>query len=251
MPYKLKIKGTIVSDDIAWIYDLFDVAHTSPKMVENALSDANGEDLEIVINSPGGSVFDGSEIYSTIKDYPGASTVKIVGIAASAASVIAMAGKKVSMSPTAQMMIHNSATGQYGDYRDMDKASEFLKSTNQSIINAYKIKSGKSDEELQAMMDEETWMTAHQAKENHLIDEVMFEENYQAVAAVESVVLPKQVIDKVRNDGGINKPSNNNCLDISAVQKMIENLKTELREELNQEPTPAEPKQNLSKLFLF
>lgn len=234
MPYKLKIKGTIVSDDIAWIYELFDVEHTSPKMIEAALSEANGEDLEIIINSPGGSVFDGSEIYSTIKDYPGASTVKIVGIAASAASVIAMAGRKVSMSPTAQMMIHNSATGQYGDYRDMDKASEFLKSTNQSIINAYRIKSGKSDEELQAMMDEETWMTAQKAKEYHLIDEIMFEDTYQAVAAVDSVVLPKQVIDKVRNEGGFQKPIDNKSLDVSVIQQMLDNLKNELREEFKQ-----------------
>jgi ATP-dependent Clp endopeptidase proteolytic subunit ClpP len=236
MPYKIKIKGTIVSDDIAWIYELFDVEHTSPKMVEIALKNANGDDLEIIINSPGGSVFDGSEIYSTLKDYTGDSVVKIVGIAASAASVIAMAGKKVMMSPTAQMMIHNAATGQYGDYRDMDQASGFLKNVNQSIINAYKIKSGKSDEELQSMMDDETWMTVQQAKEHNLIDEIMFEESYQAVAAVDSVVLPKQVIDKVRNQGGIKKPTNNG-LDEETIKNMFNELKEEIKEELINEQT--------------
>ncbi|MDY0396784.1 Clp protease ClpP [Virgibacillus halophilus] len=208
------------------------------KKIETALENANGDDLEIIVNSPGGSVFDGSEIYSTLKDYPGDSTVKIVGIAASAASVIAMAGKKISMSPTAQMMIHNSATGQYGDYRDMDKASEFLKSTNQSIINAYKIKSGKSNEELQAMMDEETWMTAQKAKEHHLIDEIMFEEGYQAVAAVDSPVLPKQVIDKVRNQG-IHKPSTG--IDGKMLDEALTNMKQEIVNELknNQPNKPA------------
>ena len=259
MPYKLKVKGTIVSDDIAWIYELFDVEHTSPKMIEKALESANGDDLEILINSPGGSVFDGSEIYSTIKDYPGDSIVKIVGIAASAASVIAMAGKKVMMSPTAQMMIHNAANGTFGDYRDMEKNAGFLKNVNQSIINAYKIKSGKSDEELRTMMDDTTWMTAQQAMEHNLIDQVMFDENYQAVAAVDSVVLPKQVIDKVRNQGGFEKPNNStsNGLDEQFIKKMFAEFKDEIKNEIlqnteppNQEPTPAEPKQNMSKLFL-
>ncbi len=236
MPYRLKIKGTIVSDDIAWIYELFDIEHTSPKMVETALTNANGEDLEIIINSPGGSVFDGSEIYSTIRGYPGASTVKIVGVAASAASVIAMAGKKVSMSPTAQIMIHNATTGAYGDYRDMDQTSDFLKNVNQSIINAYKIKSGKSDEELQALMDKETWMTVQQALDHNLIDEVMFEDNYQAVATVDSVVLPKQVIDKVRNQGGITKSSSTE-MNEETIKSIFNGFKQEIIKELKNEST--------------
>lgn len=241
MSYKLKIKGTIVSDDIAWIYELFDVEHTSPKMIEKALQEANGDELEILINSPGGSVFDGSEIYSILRDYPGDSVVKIVGIAASAASVIAMAGKKVMMSPTAQMMIHNAATSQYGDYRDMDQASDFLKNVNQSIINAYKIKSGKSDEELQDMMNKETWMTVQQALEHKLIDEVMFDENYQAVAAVDSVVLPKQVIDKVRNQGGIAKPTNN---DEETIKGILTEFKQDIINELKNDKEENKPVEN-------
>ncbi|WP_369414021.1 Clp protease ClpP [Gracilibacillus salinarum] len=192
-----------------------------------------------------------------MKDYSGDSTVKIVGIAASAASVIAMAGKKVLMSPTAQMMIHNAMNRAAGDYRDMDRNSGFLKNVNQSIINAYKIKTGKSDEELQSMMDDETWMTAQQAIEHNMIDEIMFDESYQAVAAVDSVVLPKQVIDKVRNQGGFKKPTNTTDLNEETIKQMFEEFKSEIKNEMqqnnelqNQEPTPAESKQNMSKLFL-
>ncbi|PWU68311.1 head maturation protease, ClpP-related [Gracilibacillus dipsosauri] len=252
MPYKLKIKGTIVSDDIAWIYELFDIDHTSPRMVETALENANGDHLEILINSPGGSVFDGSEIYSTIKDYSGDSTVKIVGIAASAASVIAMAGKKVMMAPTAQMMIHNASTFSSGDYREMDKTSDFLKNVNQTIANAYKIKSGKTDEELLSMMDDETWMTAQQAMEHNMIDEIMFDDSYQTVAAVDSVVLPKQVIDKVRSQGGLNKPTNTkNAIDEEIVKQMLADFKEEIINELqpNNQQTKA-PVNKKPKRFL-
>lgn len=264
MTYKIKIKGTIISNDDAWIYDLFDIEHTTPKMIDDALNEANGEDLEIIINSPGGSVFDGSEIYSILRDYPGNSIVKIVGVAASAASVIAMAGKKVMMSPTAQMMIHNATVSNYGDYRDMDHASGFLKSVNQSIINAYKMKSGKSDEELQQMMDKETWMTVQQALEHNLIDEVMFDEEYQAVAVVDSVVLPKQVINKIRNEGVINKPIDKstplsfNGLSEETVKQMFESFKAELKNEFkssdqqnnkkDEQPAGDKPS-NIARLF--
>lgn len=256
MTYKLKLKGSIVSDDVGWIYDLFGIEAVWPKKVEDALNEAGGDDLEIIINSGGGSVFDGSEIYSMLKEYSSDSVVKIVGIAASAASVIAMSGKKVMMSPTAQMMIHNASTGTVGDYREMDKTSDFLKNVNRTIANAYKIKSGKSDEELLSMMDDETWMTAQQAKENNLIDGIMFEEEYQAVASVDSVILPKQVIDKVRNDWQEN-PKNNTPTDEEKVREMFNSFKDEIKEEIKnelnnerKEPKQEPVKNNLSKLFL-
>lgn len=197
---KIIVKGPIISNDDQWIYDWLDMEATSPKSVQTQINNANGEDLDVEINSGGGSVFDGSEIYTTLKDYPGNVTVKIVGIAASAASVIAMAGKKILMSPTAQMMIHNASVWAAGDYRDMDHMSTVLKNVNQTVANAYRLKSGKSDEELLKMMDAETWFTPQQALEHKLIDEIMFNDNIQMVASYNSGMLPQQVIDKVRNE---------------------------------------------------
>jgi ATP-dependent Clp endopeptidase proteolytic subunit ClpP len=200
MSKKVNIKGPIVSSDEAWIYDWFGIENTNPKSVNKAIEEANGDELEVEINSGGGSVFAGSEIYTALRSYKGNVTVKIVGLAASAASVIAMAGKKIMMSPTAQMMIHNVSTYASGDYRDMEHASEILKNANETIANAYRIKSGMSQKELLKMMDNETWMTAEKAKGYGLIDEVMFDDGIQLVASTNySGLLPNEVIKKMRN----------------------------------------------------
>ena len=196
---KVKVKGPIISNDDQWIYDLFEIEATSPMSVEREIEKANGQDLEVEINSGGGSVFAGSEIYTTLKSYKGNVTTKIVGIAASAASVIAMASSKVLMSPTAQMMIHNVSGGASGDYRDMDHTSSILKNANKTVANAYRIKSGMGEDELLSMMDKETWLTADQALEHKLIDEVMFSNNYQLTASISSALLPSEVINKIRN----------------------------------------------------
>lgn len=197
---KVNIKGPIISNDHAWVYKFFGIEATWPKQIDEAIEGANGEDLEVIINSGGGSVFAGSEIYTALKSYAGNVTVKIVGLAASAASVIAMAGKKVMMSPTAQMMIHNVSSYAEGDYRDMEHTAEILRNANNTIANAYRLKSGKSQEELLAMMDNETWMTADKAKELGLIDEVMFVNGVQLVAAADySGMLPPEVINTMLN----------------------------------------------------
>lgn len=196
---KIKIKGPIISNNDQWIYDYFDIEATSPGKVENIIEKAEGQDLEVDINSNGGSVFAGSEIYTMLKSYKGNVTVRIVGLAASAASVIAMAGKKVLMSPTAQIMIHNVSAYSEGDYRDMDHTSNILKSANKTIANAYRLKSGMSEEDLLSMMDSETWLTAEKALEHKLIDEVMFSDELNLVASINSPMLPMEVINKIRN----------------------------------------------------
>lgn len=196
----INIKGTIVSNEVAEFYSWFGIEATSPKSVINALPPTN-EEVEVIINSGGGDVFAGSEIFTVLKSYKGHVTVKIVGLAASAASVIAMAGDKVLISPTAQMMIHNVSTSASGDYRDFEHTSEVLKSANQSIINAYKTKLNKSDEELQSLMDAETWFNANTALEHGFVDEIMFDENKkvsgQFVANFGSIVLNDEIISKI------------------------------------------------------
>jgi ATP-dependent Clp protease, protease subunit len=198
---KINIKGAIISNDDQWIYDWLEWDATSPRKVEQELQAANGEDLEVEINSGGGSVFDASEIYTALKEYTGKVTGKVVGIAASAASVIAMAADHLKMAPTAQMMIHNASIAAYGDHRDMSHMADVLKNVNQTVANAYKLKSGKSDNELLELMNAETWFTPQQALENGLIDEIMFEDNTPVlfVANFQSGILPPKLIEKIKN----------------------------------------------------
>ena len=196
---KVPIKGIIVSNGQKRIYEWFDMEATSPKDIAKAISEANGDELEVEINSPGGSVYAGSEIYTALKEYRGKVTVKIVGVAASAAGVAAMAGTVVKISPTAQIMIHNVTSSAAGDYRDLQHEADVIKNYNKSIANAYILKTGLSQTELLDLMDKETWLTAQQAKEKGFADEVMFDEGNQLVATWNNTaMLPQAVIDKVR-----------------------------------------------------
>ncbi len=196
---KIKIKGVIVSNDYKWIYDWFGMDSVCPNDIEAQMDEANGEDLEFEINSPGGDVYAGSEIYTAIKGYAGNTTGKIVGIAASAASVAAMGIKKLLISPTAQIMMHNVSSWAAGDYRDLEHEAKVIKNYNVSIANAYLLKTGMKQEELLDLMNDETWFNAQQALEHKLVDEIMFDEGMQLSASINSFMLPKEVIDKVRN----------------------------------------------------
>lgn len=129
--------------------------------------------VTVWLNSPGGDCVAASQIYSMLMDYRGDVTVKIDGIAASAASVIAMAGTKVLMAPTALMMIHNPITVAYGNTADMQKAIEMLDEVKESIINAYEIKTNLSRAKLSHLMDSETWMNANKAIELGFADDIL------------------------------------------------------------------------------
>ena len=132
--------------------------------------------VTIFLNSPGGDCIAASQIYTMLMDYTGDVTIKIDGIAASAASVIAMAGTKVLMSPTALMMIHNPMTMAYGNHAEMEKAIEMLDEVKESIINAYEIKTGMSRARLSHLMDAETWMNATKAIELGFADDILRDE---------------------------------------------------------------------------
>ena len=134
---------------------------------------AGNGDVTVWINSPGGDCVAAAQIYNMLMDYPGNVTVKIDGIAASAASVIAMAGTKVLISPVGMLMIHNPATLAWGDSGEMQKAIEMLGSVKDSIINAYEIKTGLSRTKLSHMMDAETWMDAGKAVELGFADGIL------------------------------------------------------------------------------
>ena len=207
---KIEVKGPIIDSNQQWIYDWFGIDATSPKKVNSLISQAkNNEDLEVEINSGGGSVFAGSEIYTALKSYKGNVIVKIVGLAASAASVIAMAGDKVLMSPTSQLMIHNASSYAEGNYNDMQHTADVLKNISQTISNAYRLKTGKTTEELLALMDKETWLSPQQALDNGFVDEIMFSGDMQVVASINNGMLPPAVINKMQNKMLANKNEEN------------------------------------------
>lgn len=201
---KIEVKGAIIPNDQAWIYDWYEMDYTSPKLVNQAIKEAKkDEELEVIINSGGGSVFAGFEIYTALKDYKGDVTVKVVGIAGSSASVIMLAGKKVMISPPAQVMIHNVSGTFQGDYNDMQLAKDILEGLNQSIANVYQLKTGLKNEELLEMMNKETWLTAQKAKELNFVDEIMFTDNKNSFTnslGTGYFLLPENVINKMRNE---------------------------------------------------
>ena len=161
----LFLNGTIAEE--SWFDD-----DVTPQLFKDELNAGSG-DITVWINSPGGDCVAAAQIYNMLMDYKGTVTVKIDGIAASAASVIAMAGTKVLMSPVSMMMIHNPMTVAFGDSAEMQKAIEMLGSVKDSIINAYEIKTGLSRTKLSHLMDAETWMDANKAVELGFADEIM------------------------------------------------------------------------------
>lgn len=145
----------------------------TPQMFRDELNAGEG-DVTVWINSPGGNVFAAAEIYTMLKDYKGSITVKIDAIAASAASVVAMAGDTVQMSPVAMLMIHDPSTVAMGNTKDMEKAIEVLNEVKESIINAYAAKSGLTHARIANLMSNETWMNAKKAVELGFADEILF-----------------------------------------------------------------------------
>jgi ATP-dependent protease ClpP protease subunit len=212
MPKKCKVKGAIISNEWKWIYDWFGYDSTCPNDIEKALEGANGDDLELDINSGGGDVYAGSEIYTLLKSYKGKTVGRVMGVAASAASVIGMGCTELHMSPTAQIMIHNAASRASGDYRDMQHSADVLSNWNKSISNAYQLKTGLSQEALLGLMNNETWLNAKQAVEMKFADSILFDQQNQLVASsiiADEAMIPIKILEKLRNSGLLQNDKNN------------------------------------------
>nr|WP_205608921.1 head maturation protease, ClpP-related [Clostridium sporogenes] len=198
------------------IYDWFEMDSTCPKDIEESLDKAKkNEEIEVIINSGGGSVFAGSEIYSLLKDHKGKITGKIVGLAASSASIIAMGCEILKISPTGQLMIHRASMINTGNSEDFEKSAEILKGIDKSIANAYILKTGLKQDELLDLMAKETWLDAKTAKNMGFIDEIMFDEDNKIVASFNSGVIPPQIINKLRNEFKEEKQINEKELEIA------------------------------------
>ena len=182
----LFLNGTIAEE--SWFDD-----DVTPALFKDELNAGTG-DITLWINSPGGDCIAAAQIYNMLSEYPGKVTVKIDGIAASAASVIAMAGNDVQMSPVSMMMIHNPATIAWGDHTEMKKAMELLDAVKESIINAYVLKTGQSRAKLSHLMDAETWMDANKAVELGFADGILFSERNASEEGADTESVAKDTV---------------------------------------------------------
>jgi ATP-dependent Clp protease protease subunit len=172
----------------------------TPAAFRAELFSGSGE-VTLWLNSPGGDCIAASQIYSMLMDYPGNVTIKIDGLAASAASVIAMAGTKVLMAPTAMMMVHNPLCVAIGDSEEMRRTIDMLSEVKESIINAYEIKTGLSRAKLSHLMDGETWMSTKKAVELGFADGMLLDEKRRDPAEIYAFsrrAVTNSLLDKVR-----------------------------------------------------
>ena len=224
----LHLNGTIAEE--SWFDD-----DVTPQLFREELESGSG-DITIWINSPGGDCVAAAQIYNMLMDYKGSVTVKIDGIAASAASVIAMAGTEVLMSPVGMLMIHNPMTVAMGDADEMEKAIEMLSSVKDSILNAYEIKTGLSRAKLAHLKDAETWMDATKALELGFIDGILARES----KATESVIVEETTTEEDKTETKDDAPKASMLYSRKTVET---NLKNKLRHHMIAEAAKIAPKE--------
>ncbi len=176
MKHKINIRGVMIPNDYKWYYDFFGKDSTCPADVQKVLDALqDGDEIEVYINSPGGVIDVGSEIYTLLRNHAEKVKIYITGEACSAASIAAMAAY-CEMAPTALMMVHCVSTYALGNHSAMEHTAKMLQTADRALCTAYTAKTGMAEQDALKMMEEETWLTAEQAKEKGLIDAVMFEE---------------------------------------------------------------------------
>lgn len=177
---ELRIEGDIIDDDSAWFYELMGVTAASPNAFKAELANHTGKNITVWIDSYGGDVFAAAGIYNALKEHKGKVTVKVDSKAMSAASVIAMAGNEIFMSPVSVMMIHNPSLSGYVEAADMHQFrqyADYLDTVKESIVNAYQLKSKKSRAKISELMDSETFMSAREAMKNGFADAMLYTES--------------------------------------------------------------------------
>lgn len=217
----IEVKGTIVSNDDGWIYDFFGIENTTPKKIRDALAESD-KPVTVEINSGGGDLFAGNEIYYMLHER-GNVTVDIVGMAASAATIVACGGQKVRAIPGVQYMIHNVSCGAYGDYNEMDKTSEILQNANIAVSNIYQQKTGLSEDELLKLMNDESWFDAKRALELHFIDEIIGANKKRTLNNAFCQILSDEVKERIRST--VSNPEELKDLEIKQKQLTLLKLK--------------------------
>lgn len=201
MMVTIQMNGEVIPSDYADVYDYLGYENINPKAIKQALNEANGSDVELEINSPGGYVDAGSEIYTALKEYSGKVTAKITGQACSAASWIALAADRVEMSPTAQMMIHRASTMSIGNSDDLASDLNALNSLDKSFVDLYSQRTGLDAQEVYRLMCNTTWMNAKEAVDKGFADEIMFQNDKKPalVNADGSLSVKPDTINKIKN----------------------------------------------------
>lgn len=207
-----EVKGDIISNDLKWIYDWLEWESTCPKDIKKVIDTLEeGEEIRVIVNSGGGDVFAGQEIYTMLRKVRN-SVAEIDSLAGSAAGVVAMGANRVIISPVAMIMIHNvSMSGRMsGDYHLYEKNARTLKEMNAALAQAYCEKSGKDLEEVLAIMDKETWLTANQSVEMGFADEILrgcetvITNSFSGLRLTEEikqkVILEKEEMEKRKNN---------------------------------------------------
>lgn len=217
MKHKINIRGVMVPNSYKTYYEYFGEDCTCPDDVQQVI-DAfrEGDEIEVFINSPGGVIDVGSEIYTLLKGKKENIKIYITGEACSAASVAAMAAH-CEMSPTALLMVHCVSTYAGGNHNDMEHVAETLRTADKALCSAYMIKSGMSENDVLEMMEHETWLTAQQALEKGLIDAIMFEEREPEIMVAGPLFkLPTeeqlQTVNQLMQQGEVKKVDTTACL---------------------------------------
>ncbi len=232
---EVRIEGAIVPDEDKWIYDWLGYDATCPGDVRKGIDEAAGDTITFTINSPGGEISAGSEIWYLINGYGSETTADIVGYACSAASYLAMGADRIRMAPSALMMIHPVSGSANGNHNALEKEAGVLRIADKAISNTYRIRTGKSSEEILKLMEAETWMDCEKAKELGFIDEIIGEEKEQNTGAAGMMplyngfgaLLDESVKEKVRNAAG--RPQI--CDDTVLVQSRLNILKMRRNED--------------------
>lgn len=198
MTVKIPIKGDVMDSDWGTIMDSVGMANVNPTSFQKALNSANGEDVELDIASNGGIVESATEIASLIHDYAGKVTTVVQSAAYSAASIIAVSGDVVKMAPTALMMIHRASVQSAGNTNDLSHDAIMLATVDKALAAAYQAKTGKSQEEILNLMNNETWLTAQDAVDQGFADEI--QENAKELVVTNSLspLISAETIEKLK-----------------------------------------------------
>lgn len=233
---KIDIKGDIVSNDVGEFYDFWGMTSTYPQKIQQAIENDEDDDIVVDVASNGGDVFAASEIYTMLRSSGKNITVNIQGLAASAASVISMAGNTVKISPTAQIMIHKASVVGEGNADDFEHQSSVLNSIDESIATAYQLKTGMNQTDILHLMAQETWLNAKDAIDKGFADEIMFvnedgdDDSEEVLDVMNSIhALPsKQAINKFKNMLMKEKVKNSGQTAVSLKEQKLAILKNEI-----------------------
>lgn len=224
---KIDVKGTIVSNEDKWMYELMGYDAVCPSDIEKGLARAAGDEVILIINSGGGDVLAGNDMAYTISQYSGETIADISGFCGSAASIISCSAKKVRAYPSAMYMIHNVSGGARGDYNEMDRQSEILRKANSAISILYQQKTGRTEKELLSLMNKESWFNAKEAKEYGFVDEIIGENGSVPFTIQNSFgnIIPDETKKKLRNLVGCRHPTSE---EIAEQRMLVEQEKIKL-----------------------